>query len=181
MIRTIARAALRAWAKRFDYEIGYMEHMLDVSPAAFFKFQKIMSPAQHRAAADAYAYYAAKLIGAVTEDCGPCAQLVVTMARQAGLDDGEIVAVLEGDVARMRPETRLGYDFARSTVDRSTDADAARAAVQARWGEKAVIDLTFAVAFGRVFPMVKAGLGYARSCQRVFVGAQRIDVASKAA
>ena len=29
------------------------------------------------------AYYAAKLVGTMTEDCGPCTQLVATMAERA--------------------------------------------------------------------------------------------------
>ena len=38
MRRFIARRALKAFSARYDYDVSYMNHMLNVSPAAFFKF-----------------------------------------------------------------------------------------------------------------------------------------------
>jgi hypothetical protein len=49
------------------------------------------------------------------------------------------------------------------------------------WGEKGVIDLTFSLQLGRMFPMVKAGLGFAKECRRVTVGDKAVDVAPLAA
>lgn len=177
MLKHLARAVTRAWARPLAYDVAYIEHLLDVSPRAFFGFQSIMGPAQHREAASKSAYFAAKLLGALAEDCGPCVQLVVNMARRARMDDDEITAVVNGDLGRLGPETRLGFEFARATIDRSPNEDAAREAVRARWGDKAVVDLSFAVAFGRLFPMIKAGLGFAQSCQRITVGSKPINVA----
>jgi hypothetical protein len=34
---------------------------------------------------------------------------------------------------------------------------------------------------GRMFPMVKAGLGYAKECRRVAVGGNNVDVVKQAA
>ena len=53
MRKMIARRALAAFGKRYDYDVGYMEHMLTVSPAAFFKFGGLTKVAQHREAAPA--------------------------------------------------------------------------------------------------------------------------------
>jgi hypothetical protein len=46
---------------------------------------------------------------------------------------------------------------------------------------KGVIDLTLALQMGRVFPMVKAGLGYAKECRRVRVDGDHVDVVGQAA
>jgi len=46
---------------------------------------------------------------------------------------------------------------------------------------KAAIDLTLALQLGRMFPMVKAGLGYAKECRRVSVDGRNIDVVRQAA
>ena len=56
-----------------------------------------------------------------------------------------------------------------------------RDAVKAQWGEKGVIDLTMGLQLGRMFPMVKAGLGYAKECRRVTVSGHNVDVVKQAA
>ena len=48
-------------------------------------------------------------------------------------------------------------------------------------GRKGVVDLTLALQLGRMFPMVKAGLGYAKECRRVTVDGQNVDVVKQAA
>ena len=59
--------------------------------------------------------------------------------------------------------------------------DEFRDAVRAEWGQKGVIDLTLALQMGRMFPMVKAGLGFAKECRRVTVGGNNVDVVKQAA
>jgi hypothetical protein len=158
-----------------------MEAMLDTSPAAFFKFARIIDLAQHRESAPLEAYYAAKLIGALAEDCGPCTQLVVNMAVEAGVARGQIEAVLRRDVAAMSDDTVLGFRFAEAIVARGADEDDLRNAVRTAWGDKGVLDLTLSLQVGRIFPMIKAGLGYAKECRRVTVDGHAVDVVKRAA
>jgi len=124
----------------------------------------------HREVVPVEASFAAKLIGALAEDCGPCTQLVVDMALEAGMPNDQIEAVLRHDPRAMNGATVLGFRFADAVVRRSPDDEEYRDAVRAEWGEKGVIDLTLALQMGRMFPMVKAGLGYARECRRITVG-----------
>ncbi len=168
--------AIKTFAAYYDYDVSYMEQMLSVSPSAYEKFAAITALSQHCEAAPVSADYAAKLVGVLTEDCGPCVQLVVRMARDAGMAADQIAAVLTADESSMSKETGLGYRFATAVVARSDERDLARAAVVDAWGEKAVIDLTFAVQVVRVFPMVKAGLGYDKTCQRVDVEGRPVEV-----
>ncbi len=181
MRRWIAHRALRAFAKRFGYDVSYLLVMLDESPAAFFKFAPLMKAAAHREAVPVDASFAAKIVGALTEDCGPCTQLVVDMALEAGMAKDQIEAVLGRDTRAMNDATMLGFRFADAVVRRSADDDEFRDAVRAQWGAKGVIDLTLALQMGRVFPMVKAGLGYARECRRVTVDGHDVDVVKQAA
>ncbi len=173
--------ALQVFATYYDYDVSFMQHMLEVSPAAFEKFAALTALSQHCEAAPVSASFAAKLFGALTEDCGPCVQLVVRMAREAGMPADQIAAVLTADEEAMSKETALGYRFATSVINRSDEQDLVRAAVVAAWGEKAVIDLTLGMQIGRVYPMVKTALGYAKTCQRVEVEGQPVDVVHKAA
>lgn len=181
MRKLLARKALNVMSVRYDYDVSYMAHMLEVSPSAFFKFTALTKLAQHREAAPEEAMFAAKLVGALAEDCGPCVQLVVNMAKEAGMSDNQIEAVLTRDTVEMSADTVLGFQFADAVVQHSSQADAVRQAVRDRWGDAGVLDLTLALQIGRVFPMVKTGLGYAKSCHRVVVSTDPIDVVKIAA
>jgi hypothetical protein len=177
----IARRSLRAFAKRYGYDVSYLEMLLNQSPAAFFKFAPLMKAAAHREAVPVEASFAAKIVGALAEDCGPCTQLVVDMALEAGMAKDQIEAVLRRDPRAMNEATTLGFRFADAVVRRSADDEEFRDAVKAQWGQKGVIDLTMALQLGRMFPMVKAGLGYAKECRRVTVSGHNVDVVKQAA
>jgi hypothetical protein len=177
----IARRMLRATGKRYGYDTSYLEMMLNESPAAFFKFASVMKAASHREVVPAEASFAARIVGALWEDCGPCTQLCVDMALEAGVSKGQIEAVLRRDPRAMSDETRLAFRFADTVVRRSPDDEEYRDAVRAQWGQKGVIDLTLALQMGRMFPMVKAALGYARECRRVTVDGHNVDVVKQAA
>jgi hypothetical protein len=177
----IARRMLRVTGKRYGHETSYLEMMLKESPSAFFKFAPVMKAAGHREVVPVDASFAAKIVGALAEDCGPCAQLTVDMASEAGMPKDQIEAVLRRDPRAMHSATILGYQFADAVVRRSAEDDEHREAVRARWGEKGVIDLALALQMGRMFPMVKAGLGYAKECRRVTVSGHDVDVIKQAA
>lgn len=181
MLSWIARRALRSMSQRYGYDISYLDMMLDASPSAFFKFAPLMFASRHREVVSLDASFAAKITGALAEDCGPCTQLTVDMALEAGMPTEQIGAVLRRDPSAMNSETVLGFRFADAVLHRSGDEDTCRDAVRARWGEKGIIDLTMALQMGRTFPMVKAGLGYARECRQVSVNGQNIDVIKQAA
>jgi hypothetical protein len=177
----IARRMLRATSKRYGYDTSYLEMMLAQSPKAFFRFAPLMKAAGHREVVAVDASFAAKLVGALAEDCGPCTQLCVDMALEAGMAKDQIEAVLRRDVRAMNKDTGLGFRFADAVVRRAADDEQYRDALRAQWGDKGVIDLTLALQMGRMFPMVKAGLGYARECRRVSVDGTDVDVIKQAA
>lgn len=172
----VARWGIARFERQYDYDSDYMRFLLDTSPAAFWKFTTILGAANHRESVPAEAHFAAKLVGAVSEDCGPCSQLAVTFAREARVPDDQLAAVLERRVADMSEDTAVGFRFADAVVRRTGDEDDAREAVRARWGDPGILDLSLAIAVGRVFPMTKVGLGYARECRLVKVADRVVSV-----
>ena len=60
----IARRTLRAFAKRYGYDVSYLEMMLNCSPSAFFKFAPVMKASAHREAVPIDASFTAKIVGA---------------------------------------------------------------------------------------------------------------------
>jgi hypothetical protein len=172
---------LRATSKRYGYDTSCLDMMLRESPVAFFKFASVMKGVSHREVVPVESSFAARIVGALAEDCGPCTQLCVDMALEAGMPRDQIEAVLRRDPRAMSDTTRLAFRFADAVVRRGADDDEFRDAVRAQWGQKGVIDLTLALQMGRMFPMVKAGLGYAKECRRVIVDGHNVDVVKQAA
>ena len=97
MRKFIARRMLRAFSKRYGYDTGYIEMVLKESPSVFFKFAPVMKASAHREIVPMATSFAAKLAGALGEDCGPCTQLCVDMALEAGMAKDQIEAVLRRD------------------------------------------------------------------------------------
>jgi alkylhydroperoxidase family enzyme len=181
MLKFLARLGLKSFSKRYGYDVGYMRYMLDASPSAFFKFAKLTALARHNEVAPRDAFFTAKLVGAIAEDCGPCVQLVVNMSREAGVAADQIEAVLKRDRAAMNADTALGFQFADAVVRRAPSADEVRETVSAEWGDAGVVDLALAVQAGRIYPMVKRALGFAKTCARVRIDDAPVDVVKEAA
>src|SRR6478752_3332647 len=107
MLSWIARRMLRRANRRYGYDTSGFEMMLSGSPAAFFKFARLAKAANHREVVPVEASFAAKIIGALAEDCGPCTQLVVDQALEAGMPGDQIEAVLRRDPRAMNDATML--------------------------------------------------------------------------
>ncbi len=176
-----ARSELRAFGAHYDYDVTYLEQILDTAPEAYERFTVLTELARHRQAAPPEAFYAAKLLGALEEDCGPCVQLVVDMAGEAGIAPEQIAAVATREPEAMTPDTLLGFWFAESLLGRSPEVDTAREAVRSRWGTAGVIDLTLGLQIGRIFHMVKTGLGFGKTCQQIRLGDEVVAPATAAA
>lgn len=168
--------ALKGFGAHYDYDVSYLEHMLEVAPEAFEKFWKLNAAANHRGAAPVAALGAAKITGALAEDCGPCVQLGVKLLEEAGMAAGDIEAVLTRNEKAMSQDAAIAYRFADALVRHDVSLDEAREAVRAKWGDKGVVELTLGMQMVRLFPMVKVGLGFGKTCQRVTVAGRQVDV-----
>jgi hypothetical protein len=169
LFRKLAGARIDAFQRQFGYDATYMRDVLAVSPRAFRAFGGILKMSQHREGAPVEAVYAAKVTTAAAEDCGPCAQLAVTMAEREGVAPATLRGVVAGEVEALPPAAALGVRFARAVLARAPDLDERRAEVERTWGRPAVITLTLAIAATRVYPLVKYALGHGQACQRLRV------------
>jgi hypothetical protein len=170
MFGWLVRRRFDAYEREFDYDTSYLRDIYAVSPRAFWRFTKFIGLSTYREAAPYDAWFAAKLVGTLAEDCGPCTQLVVTMAERAGVNAATLRAILAGDEAAMSADAALGYRFSRAVLSRDVAlGDLLREEIILRWGQKAVISLGFSLASSRVFPAVKYALGHGKACVRVRV------------
>jgi hypothetical protein len=181
MLTWFVRKRLASFERDLGYDMSYARDILAADPRAFFAFARDMSLSRYRKDVPRDVYWAAKLAGTIAEDCGPCTQLLVTMALRDRVPARVISAVLAGDDAALTEEVQLGLRFARAALAHDPAADVARDQIVARWGARALVSLAFAITSARIFPTVKYALGHGRACQRVLVAGEPIAVVRSAA
>ncbi|HET6157479.1 MAG TPA: hypothetical protein VFE34_03970 [Dongiaceae bacterium] len=170
MLKWFMKRQLRAFGDAFGYDTSYGQELVDADPAAGFALARLSKVAAYRADAPAAAWYAAKIVAAMREDCGPCVQLGVSMAEQGGVSESDLRAIIAGDVGRMSAEASLGYRFAKAVLDRNEQLDDLREEIVQRWGRKALGAIAINIVTTRTFPAMKYALGHGQSCQSVEIG-----------
>jgi hypothetical protein len=176
MLKWLLRSRIDAYEKEWDYDMGYARELLAADPSALLAFSKVVGLAQYRKDVPRDPWFASKLAATLAEDCGPCTQLVVTMAERAGMQSEVLRAILEGDVASMPDDVALAFRFAQAAIAHDPEADVFREEVVKRWGAKGLVSLAFAVTSARLFPTLKYALGHGRTCARVNVAGKAVAV-----
>ena len=170
MLKWLVRRRIAAFERNNGYDSSYANDILDVSTRALFVFNRIVPMSRYRHDVPRDAWFAAKIATMLSEDCGPCTQLAITMAEREGVNAALLCAIVNGDTHAMTPDAALGFRFAQAALARSRSVDEYREAIERRWGRHAVVSLAFAIASSRVFPAVRYALGHGQTCQRVTVG-----------
>lgn len=176
IIKTIIGKKLDAFARQFNYDMAYTHQILNAGLKPFKAYSGLFSLAAYRHQKMPLApWFAVKWVATHSEDCGPCQQLTINMAKQSGLPMQVIKAITQGDLEGMGAETALAYQWAQAVIrpgTQETNTEAMRQQIKARWGDQGLISLTLAMAGARSFPMVKRALGYDQHCQILDYGDQ---------
>lgn len=175
MIAWLIRLRLAAFEKRHHYDASYLRDLLGLSRKGMLGFARATALANYREEVPIAAWYAAKIVAAQSEDCGPCVQLVVNMAREEHVDDVVLRGVLRADLAAMGVDAALGWRYARAVVAHGDDIAALRDEVLHRWGPRALASLALTITASRMFPMLKYALGHGQACQLVGVGDEALN------
>lgn len=158
--------------KAEDFLGASMEYLRDMQEHSFgaaLKFFMFMPLANHAKAATPEQLAVARLIGARSEDCGPCVQATVNGSLAASVDPEIIKAVLDERLEDLPEVLREVFAFASAVVTTSAEAVTLSEGLTQRLGRAAVIELSLAIATARLFPTVKRGMGYAQACSRTVV------------
>jgi len=181
MLKWLIRNRIAAFEKQFDYDMTYARELLATDLGAFFALAKVQAMGNYAKGVPKEVRYAAKLVGTMAEDCGPCTQLMVTMAFRDGVAPPQLAAVLRSDDDAMTGDVRLAVTFARAALAHEAAADELREQVVAKWGKKGLATLAFSLAVARVYPTVKYALGHGKACRRIVVAGAPIGVVRSAA
>lgn len=159
-----ARTQLHEFAAHYDYDTGYLENLLDRSPAAHATFTAAMGMSHHRAALPVDVHMVARIATLRADDCGACTQLNLRMAVESGVDRELLRTVLERPQA-LPPVHRLAYEHAQAVVrGENGDPEVVRALEKAL-GSAAFAELCVAIVGSRIFPALKRALGQEHACR----------------
>jgi hypothetical protein len=181
MLRWIAENRIAAFERDYDYDMTYIRELLATDLGAFYAFTRFQSLANYRKDLPRDPLYGAKITGTMIGDCGPCTQLVVTMALREGVPPDLISAVLRRQDDALPEDVRLTVQFARASLAHDPDADPLREQIVKRWGQRALVTLAYTLVTTQVYPTLKYALGHGKACQRVVVAGAPIAVAAGAA
>ena len=169
MLKWLMTRGLRSFERKWNYDARYVHEMIDADPRAAWMFQRAATLGKYRKDVPAMAWTAAGITAVRHEDCGPCTQLGISMAEQAGIDPKVLRAVLNETPDQMPPDVALAWRFTRATLDHDPSADRYRDEIVRRWGRKALISLAFAIVTARLYPTVKYAMGHGKACTRIVV------------
>lgn len=159
--------------------MDFAYHLRDVAPSRLWRFTFIKVIEGDRKHTPADVYHAAGMAAAMTEDCGPCVQIHVNLALKDGVDADVLRSLATRRLDKVPADVALGFKYGEA-VSKGEMADEMRDQIRAKWGEKGLIELAFAIAAARFYPALKRGMGYAHTCERVVVN-DRVTPTAKAA
>lgn len=165
---------IAAFQEKYDYSMDYACEVIDLDPQLYVDFYQATQLGKYTGGLSSEAHFAVRLMGTMAGDCGPCVQLGVKMAREAGVDDGAIEAVLLQEDERLLPETALCVRFARSLLRRDAELEQHREQVTARFGKKGAVAIAYALIASYMYPTLKYALGQGHGCTRISVGKRTV-------
>lgn len=172
MFKSLLVTQIAKFERRYDYDMSYARELLAIDAGAFLKFGRVMALSRYARDIPADALFAAKILGTMGEDCGPCTQLVVQMAEEQGVAADTLRAVLARQPERLPADAQLAYRYAEAVLAHAPEAEVLRETVVQRWGRRALVSLAFALVSARLYPTLKYALGYGKTCVRVQVAGQ---------
>jgi hypothetical protein len=163
-ITTPEGAAIAAREREIGVALDYQRDMAEAAPGSALRLAEIGRLARENLSVPAPVAAIAALGATLAEDCGDCVQIYVNLAAKAGIERRHIKAALDNRVTELPPDLKLGFCFGRVVSENDPMLLEKGAAVEARFGRKALVDLALAVALARFYPTVKRALGHSRSC-----------------
>jgi len=175
MISWLIRRKIDGFQAAYDYDMSYVRELLRVSPKAARLYSRATQLNTFHAGVPTDVYFVTSIAGVMHEDCGPCVQLGVKMAEQAGVAPAILRAVLAGEIERLPPDCALAVRFAHAVLARNAEAETLREAVEARFGKLGVVSLACALTCSRIYPTMKYALGFGQACTRVTVAGTPVN------
>lgn len=158
-----SRQSLQGFGRHYDYDVSYLEELLDSSPGAFLALEAAMPMGQYRQAVPLDLLFIAKIAAMRQQDCGPCTELGMKMAREAGISEAVIRGALHGGQG-LDDEQLDVYHYAQGVAANEELDPGLLPRLQKRLGREVVAELAVNIVATRLYPTLKRALGHAKSC-----------------
>ena len=169
MLKWILHRMTRKFERAYDYDGTYMHEIIDSSAGAGLRLSALPFISGYRDGAPAELWAGAALASTLDGDCGPCAQLTVDFAIEAGVHPAALRACLAGEYEKA-DLAGLGFRFARAAISDDPETDTLRSEIVRRFGQRALVAVSFATASARAYPVLKRAMGHGAACRRLEVG-----------
>ncbi len=169
MLGFLVRRKIRSTEKKLGEPLDYMRQMYAEAPDAFWQFVKVAKASGYRNKLPAAPFAVARLVAVKHQDCGPCVQTCVNLAKEDGVEPSVLKATLAGKIDELPETLRDVYRFAEAVAADTGEEELYRERLQQVFGAEAMIELAMAIALCQTYPILKRGMGYAKSCSLVKV------------
>jgi alkylhydroperoxidase family enzyme len=169
LIKRLLLKRIEAAERDLGVPADYVKDILRVSLPAFLRFAAFTPLSAYRRKLPAAPCAVARIVAIRSEDCGPCVQIGVNLARRDGVAPEILRAVLDRKLEDLPEELAEVYHFTEAVLEKNGQDGPLRERMRKRYGEEGLVELALAIASCRVFPATKWALGYAVSCERVEV------------
>ena len=162
LLTQLAHKMITRAERRLGVALDYVHQIADTDIGLLTRYNRLfgfLDPVKHL---PKEAYHTARLRGALAADCGTCVEAEVNLARKAKLPDALIRDIVTG-APLPDPLTHVATLADAVTRDR-VDAPEARAAIIEAYGEKGLIELSFAMNGAALLPGIKRAMGHATAC-----------------
>lgn len=169
MIKSFLKRGFQRFGRRYNYDTAYMDYIADTSTSAALRLSMLPLISQFRGPEPARDVWAGAILASTLEgDCGPCAQLVTDMAIEARVPVDQLALCIQGN-AQEAGDVGLGFRFSQAAIADHPQLEMLRGEIETRFGASAVIAVSFAASSGRMYPVLKRGLGFGHACSRLSV------------
>ena len=174
MLKWILHRMLGHFEQAYDYDAGYMHEVIGISTSAGLRYFGLPMLSQMRGP-EPELWAGAALASVLDGDCGSCAQLIVDLAVESGVDPNLLKACVAGDFGSAGA-AGLGYRFACAAIGDEQDLEKLSDEIVSNHGKKALVSAVYAAASCRAYPVLKRGLGHGSACTQLNLGGEHVFV-----
>ena len=158
-----------AFGEHYGYDVTYMHELHEASPEGYALFESVIPMASYRKHLSLDASTVARVTVMQHEDCGPCLQLAIDMAKEAGVASDLLRAALDKNTPMDEPYETLRR-YIQNVINNTPIEPETEEKMYSHYGAQGMAELALAIAACRMFPTIKRALGHAKSCSLVSVG-----------
>ena len=162
MLHRIALVFIASAERRLGVSLDYVREIAAADFRLLLRYNRIFGFLDPNRQVPPLAYHLARLRGALAADCGTCVAAEINLARTAGLSESEIDLCL--GAGGLSDDLEAVRALADAVVRGREDTPEARDRVRAAFGDKGLIELSFAMNGAALLPGVKRALGHATAC-----------------